>query len=351
MARRADSRMDPTLSFIYNIIQIIIFSSVLTVGALLKISRNEKAAGAIVGLFLFYLMDTVMIFMTEFLPDFMSWYDDRFIRTPSLKTVIFLSVGFFTLMCWSVLTGSNFTGAQGILLFALGLWLVFVPLLTEGAIGSFLFYSGYQVFCICISIFALWRLRSIGPDRLRIPAERIRLLLIVTMVFSALIMLEDFYVIFSLDNYDVTAGELNIYYRNVSEDALRFIYSGLAASLFFERFVRNKSGIIANEAPPQKTEALSLDADRILPSEEAVSTQTVEEYKRMKFARTLALTDREEEVLALLLDGKSNQEIGAALHISIGTVKAHVHGIFRKAKITHRYELSALFESFNAVGG
>ena len=71
----------------------------------------------------------------------------------------------------------------------------------------------------------------------------------------------------------------------------------------------------------------------------------------MKFARTLALTDREEEVLALLLDGKSNQEIGAALHISIGTVKAHVHGIFRKAKITHRYELSALFESFNAVGG
>ncbi len=347
MVRRAGSRMDPTLSFIYNIIQIIIFSSILTVGALLKIGRNEKAAGAIVGLFLFYLMDTVMIFMTEFLPDFMSWYDDSFIRTPSLKTVIFLGVGFFTLMCWSVLTGSNFTGVQGAMLFALSLWLVFVPLLTEGAIGSFIFYSGYQVFCIFISIFAIWRLRSIDCDRLLIPARRIRSLLIVTVLFCVLIMLEDFYVIFSVDNYDVTAGELDIYYRNVSEDMLRFIYSGLAA-FFFVQIVRNRSAVAANALPAALAarEALIQESDRPSVSEKG-RIQTPAEYKRMKFARSLALTDREEEVLTLLLGGKSNQEIGETLHISIGTVKAHVHGIFRKAKITHRYELLPLFESFN----
>lgn len=342
--------MDPTLTFIYNIIQIIIFSSILTVGALLKIGRSEKAAGAIVGLFLFYLMDTVMIFMTEFLPDFMSWYDDSFIRTPSLKTVIFLGVGFFTLMCWSVLTGSNFTGVQGIVLFALGLWLVFVPLLSEGAIGSFLFYSGYQVFCICISIFAIWRLRSIDSDRLLIPARRIRLLLIVTVIFCVLIMSEDFYVIFSVDNYDAAAGELDIYYRNVSEDVLRFIYSGLAALLFFGQIARNRSATAANAIPRTSApEALIPESDRSSALEKG-RIQTPAEYKRMKFARALALTDREEEVLTLLLSGKSNQEIGETLHISIGTAKAHVHGIFRKAKITHRYELLPLFESFNPDG-
>lgn len=338
--------MNPTLSFIYNIFQIVIFTSILAIGSLIYLRRKEKIAGAIAGLFLFYLTDTVMIFMTEFLPDFMSWYDVNFIRTPSLKMVMFVGVGFFTLLCWSFLTGSNFTGAQGIVLFALGLWLVFIPLLTEGAVGSFLFYSGYQVFSISVSVFAIRQLRKIDAGRLLVPAGRIRSLLALTIIFSTLIMLEDCYVIFRLDNYDVTAGALHIYYRNISEDALRFIYSGWALSLFFSRTAANPSAIAAVASLPlAEPEPLRRKSDQTMPVQPA-AIQTPVEYKRMKYARALTLTDREEDVLDLILDGKSNQEISTELHISIGTVKAHVHGIFRKAKVTHRYELSAQFESF-----
>lgn len=48
------------------------------------------------------------------------------------------------------------------------------------------------------------------------------------------------------------------------------------------------------------------------------------------------LTDRELEVLRLLVIGKSNQEIGTALSISERTVKFHVNNIFNKLGVSDR---------------
>ncbi len=42
------------------------------------------------------------------------------------------------------------------------------------------------------------------------------------------------------------------------------------------------------------------------------------------------LTQREQEVLALIAAGKTNQEIAAVLQITIGTVKVHVHTLLQK---------------------
>lgn len=51
------------------------------------------------------------------------------------------------------------------------------------------------------------------------------------------------------------------------------------------------------------------------------------------------LTGREEEVLALILSGKSNREIAQALFISESTVKTHVSNIFSKYDVGSRAEL------------
>jgi NarL family two-component system response regulator LiaR len=54
------------------------------------------------------------------------------------------------------------------------------------------------------------------------------------------------------------------------------------------------------------------------------------------------LTDREEEVLALLVEGLSNAEIAQHLVISVATVKFHVRSILSKLGVTTRTEAVAL---------
>jgi NarL family two-component system response regulator LiaR len=54
------------------------------------------------------------------------------------------------------------------------------------------------------------------------------------------------------------------------------------------------------------------------------------------------LTDREREVLALIVDGKSNAEISEALAISLSTSRFHVSTILSKLRATNRAEAAAL---------
>lgn len=51
-----------------------------------------------------------------------------------------------------------------------------------------------------------------------------------------------------------------------------------------------------------------------------------------------SLTQREREILALLVSGRSNGEIAAVLTISLSTVKFHVSSIFAKLGVTNRVE-------------
>lgn len=52
------------------------------------------------------------------------------------------------------------------------------------------------------------------------------------------------------------------------------------------------------------------------------------------------LTDREREVLHLLMSGRSNREIGAAMGIEQATVKAHLGRMLRKSRSSNRVELT-----------
>jgi DNA-binding NarL/FixJ family response regulator len=52
------------------------------------------------------------------------------------------------------------------------------------------------------------------------------------------------------------------------------------------------------------------------------------------------LTMRENQVVSLLVGGKSNREIGEALGIDAGTVKAHMGRIMRKTGVANRIELT-----------
>ena len=55
------------------------------------------------------------------------------------------------------------------------------------------------------------------------------------------------------------------------------------------------------------------------------------------------LSERETEVLELILQGKNNQNIASSLQLSPSTVKVHVHNILKKTELKNRQELTQDF--------
>jgi DNA-binding NarL/FixJ family response regulator len=66
-----------------------------------------------------------------------------------------------------------------------------------------------------------------------------------------------------------------------------------------------------------------------------------EDGNKRALTRHLALTNREREVLRLILEGMSNSQIARALDISLHTSKAHVCSILQKLSVQDRLQAAA----------
>ena len=62
------------------------------------------------------------------------------------------------------------------------------------------------------------------------------------------------------------------------------------------------------------------------------------EKRKQAFSR-YGITEREQEIMHLVLKGYSNARIGKELYVSLATVKTHVYNIFKKTGIKSRFEL------------
>ncbi len=68
-------------------------------------------------------------------------------------------------------------------------------------------------------------------------------------------------------------------------------------------------------------------------------------YLEARETQLSELTSREEEVLSLINEGLSNQEIAARLYIECGTVKNHVHRVLKKLEVRSRQEAAYVLQS------
>ena len=80
--------------------------------------------------------------------------------------------------------------------------------------------------------------------------------------------------------------------------------------------------------------------ESLLPS--AVIDKVVAHLAEPQSAEAKPLSDRKQEVLALLAQGAANKEIAAHLYITERTVKAHVTSIFNKLGVNSRTEAVAV---------
>ena len=67
-------------------------------------------------------------------------------------------------------------------------------------------------------------------------------------------------------------------------------------------------------------------------------------------ARKHAITPREQEIMALIVEGKSNKQIQEQLFISPHTVKNHIYNLYQKLEINSRSQLLSLVMKTNDAG-
>ena len=61
------------------------------------------------------------------------------------------------------------------------------------------------------------------------------------------------------------------------------------------------------------------------------------------------LTPRESDVLLLLAGGRSNKQIARELHLSVSTVKKHVHSLFRKLHLERRSQARGILDEYPGI--
>ena len=62
-----------------------------------------------------------------------------------------------------------------------------------------------------------------------------------------------------------------------------------------------------------------------------------------------ALTPRESDVLRLVAGGRSNKQIARELHLSVSTVKKHVHSLFQKLHLERRSQARGLLDEYPGI--
>lgn len=138
--------------------------------------------------------------------------------------------------------------------------------------------------------------------------------------------------------------------RTIQQSELRvraiFLTATITPAQISEALALGAWGLLLKEtAPDMLVDCLRTVAagGRWHPEELLAQTAPPPSPHALRIAR---LTPREREIVDLVCRGMSNKAIANQVGTAEGTVKIHLHNIFRKAKVTNRTALAALrFES------
>ena len=83
-------------------------------------------------------------------------------------------------------------------------------------------------------------------------------------------------------------------------------------------------------------EAIQQSGDRARNRASPVEQRTSPTTAHLEDGLPISLSAREMEVLALIAEGKSNQEISAELYLALNTVKRHAYNIYAKLEVKKR---------------
>lgn len=94
-----------------------------------------------------------------------------------------------------------------------------------------------------------------------------------------------------------------------------------------------------------------IGADGYLPRARALLQQTAEANGRSGAALLESLTERERQIVAQLVKGRSNNQIAESFVVSVATVRSHVSNVLRKLRLSSRGEVVKLMRETTPTEG
>lgn len=313
-----------TAFYLYTILVIFVCVSAGTLSLAAYLICRRRMYLYAMAFFCFYFLDLALIFQYEYGfahhdETTLSYY---MIDSPLIKTI--LAVGALEslwLMTCDQLRNTNRALIVVPPIVFLVLSAAVVALFPEGALKQWTYYGLRQVFLGMIAGWWLVHYARLpeGTDKMRL--RRYLPLMVTVAVFAVVIFAEDSVVILLPSAISMEQTPIAMLYlseRNFSENILCVLFA-----IFIIRAAGSLLRLRFNEPPSGDTDPRRQYIEDALPA----------------YANSHHLTAREREVLALLLDGKDNQNIASELYLAVGTVKAHTHNILKKAGCANRQEL------------
>ncbi len=127
--------------------------------------------------------------------------------------------------------------------------------------------------------------------------------------------------------------------------SLRPILYGLITMVLLKE-TESKHGAYRRKVKEQKEVELLVEKEMLQQIEDKQSqNEKIKEIKRIaEQYDNLGLTEREIQIVKLVLGGLSNREIGEQLYIAESTVKKHMSNIFEKLGVKNREQLKQMFK-------
>ncbi|MGL5174708.1 MAG: LuxR C-terminal-related transcriptional regulator [Olsenella sp.] len=289
--------------------------------------------------FVCYVLEVSVIFYGEYMGDkpYLTGYFNDGLQWPWLT--IPLDVILVTLVwSWARERVHAPLGRRQVAIFAVVFGVVAVAVAPIGSLtGAWrnMLFWGWRDLGVIFSVwFGYWWYQKRASKNERVDIERSKPFFRVVAVLSLVMLCEDIFFIM-IFHPETTAGTpLHSFFwhlteRNMTENAIviicavRTIMGARDLMMVYAQHPAESSG-------DHEADRYSSDIGARLP----------------RFCDQYAISQREREVLRLVLLKKSTQEIASDLFISTGTVKAHLHRIYSKVGTTNRQDLATAFWKF-----
>lgn len=335
--------MMQALLLIYNVFLFMVYCVPLILALLIFYKKKENIYLYIALLYMTFCLDELVIYLTEFIHWFSAFYKKLLFAAPTFKTIIY----FLSFLCMikiieMILTRSLpiwlYIGLVGLIMF-----LLFIPGMSDSSMKLWLYYSASSVFSIALGLNGLFRYKKLPKSERTKTQQYFRYMLLIFTVMYIIVMLEDTFTLFNPDSLLYRST------RSFSEDCTRMILSAMTNIYLIKKLLSLLSTNTEDPTHKQITAATMPQPSATIVSAPNESADTTNEYSKFYlFCKEYHLTTREQDIMLLLLENKSNVEISDELIISLGTAKTHIHNIYAKLEVKKRRELQEYYHNYVA---